>query len=150
VNAGSAGETIPEHPDLAPNSGLYSLVNDAPVPVATPPVAAPAAAISALSGISSKQRGSAITGTVAVNVAGDLTIEALAPTAKATKKARSVGKLTKRGVKPGRVSFRLRLSAGNRKKLAGRRSRVTLRLTLKPSTGATVAQTRTVSLTVPR
>ena len=23
VNAGSAGETIPEHPDLAPNSGLF-------------------------------------------------------------------------------------------------------------------------------
>ena len=142
VNAGSAGETIPEHPDLAPNSGLFSLVDDTPVPVVPP-----AAAISALSGIRSKQRGRAISGSVAVSAAGDLTIEALAPV---KSKLTSIGKLTKRGLQAGKTSFRLVLAASARKRLAGRRSQVTLRLTLKPTVGVAVTQTRNVSLTVPR
>ena len=144
VNAGSAGETIPEHPDLAPNSGLYSLVDDTPAP----PVAPPVAAISALTGISGKQRGKAISGTVAVSVPGDLTIEALVRGAGS--KLAIIGKLTKRGVKAGKVSFRVALTAKTRRKLAGRRSQVTLRLTLKPLLGASITQTRAVTLTVPR
>ncbi len=142
VNAGSAGETIPEHPDLAPNSGLFSLVDDTPVPVVPP-----AAAISALSGIRSKQRGRTISGSVAVSAAGDLTIEALAPV---KSKLTSIGKLTKRGLQAGKTSFRLVLAASARKRLAGRRSQVTLRLTLKPTVGVATIQTRTISLTVPR
>ena len=152
VNAGSAGETIPEHPDLAPDIGLFELVEEAPAPPVTPKpgggISATTPSIKGLSGISGKQRGKAISGTIDVSVGGDLTIEALVPTAKS--KLTGAGRLTKRGVGAGKVSFRMTLASSARRKLAGRQSKVTLRLTLKPFVGATVRQSRVVSLTVPR
>ncbi len=150
VNAGSAGETIPEHPDLAPNTGLFDLAADAPAPTPTTTegTTAVAPAIKALSGIPAKQRGNAVAGRLDITVGGDLTIEALVPAAKS--KLKSIGKIIKRGLKAGTVSFRLPLPASVRKKLAGRKTQVTLRISLKPASGKAITQTRKVSLTVPR
>ena len=149
VNAGSSGETIPQHPDLAPNTGLFDLAGETPpVPTTTGGTTAVTPAIKALSGIPARQRGNAIAGKVDVSVDGDLTIQALVPAAKS--KLKSIGTITKRGVNAGTVSFRLPLPASARKKLAGHKTQVTLRLSLKPASGKTVTQTRKVSLTVPR
>lgn len=142
VNAGSYGEAIPSLPDLAPNSGLFTLAEEVP----PAPVVAPA--ISGLRGIVAQQRGAAIAGAVVVSVPGDLTIEALVPGRRS--KLASVGKVTKRRVSAGAVSFRLALPARVRRQYAGRRAKVTLRLTLTPTTGQAVRQTTRVTLTVPR
>lgn len=90
VNAGNAGETIPEHPDLAPNTGLFDLVGDA-APPPTTPAAPPKIPSTPMSGsgktaglraltIPSRQRGGAISGRLDVTgPGGDLAIDALVP-----------------------------------------------------------------------
>lgn len=161
VNAGSAGATIPELPDLAPNEGLYSLVAEAPPPAQPAPATAPArtpattraaprADIRSLRGIPANQRGRSISGTADVSVPGDLTVEARANAKKSKTKTVRIARVTRRKVKAGKVRFRLVLPKSARRKLAGRRTRVTLRVTLKPKSGRSVTRTRRVTLTVPR
>jgi hypothetical protein len=161
VNAGNIGEVVPEHPELVPNDGFIDLTGDAappgpvvppapvepvvpPAPPAPPePVVTPAsvrALIAPLAGIAPVQRGPSLGGQV--TLAGDadqITVEALvrpallrSPTAAAPPPLKRIGVFTKRGVKAGKLTFRVPLSRATRAKLAVRpATAITLRITLR-------------------
>ena len=154
LNSGSNGEVIPEHPDLAPNTGLFSLAaapggggGGGGTTLLTPE-------IEKLTGIPKRQTGTKIAGRVNITTPGSLTVDALVPqsavkASAAAKKLTSIGKVTKKNQPAGTVRFSLRLKKAAKRKLAGKRVKVTLRLTLKPTGQSAVTATRKVTLKVP-
>jgi hypothetical protein len=147
VNAGSPGESIPMHPELVPNTGLFEFPPEPPAIAVESTVLTGSTAIKGLAAIPARQSGRQLAGSVVLGAAGDLTIDALA---RVGSKRRSIGKFTKAGAKAGNLSFRIRVTPSVRRRLDGRRTPVTLRFTLKPATGSPLTQSKNVSLKVAR
>jgi hypothetical protein len=147
VNAGSPGESIPMHPELVPNTGLFEFAPEPPAIAVESTTLTGSTAIKGLASIRARQSGRDLAGSLVLGAAGDLTIDALA---RVGSKRRSIGKFRKAGAKAGDLSFRIRVTPSVRRRLAGRRAQVTLRFTLKPATGSALTQNKNVSLRVLR
>lgn len=88
--------------------------------------------------VSSKQKGTAVKGSVDVGVAGS-TVKVTLPN--------GYGTLTRKATKTGKLPFTVKLNAKGRKALrAKRRLTLKVRVSVTPPTGKAVAQTRTVTL----
>lgn len=147
VNAGNTGELIPEHPDLAPNSGLFAL------PAAPPPGGGgiTESVITALDGIAGRQKGTKIKGAIEVSTPGTLRVQALVrPGALAsTAQLKVIGKATKAVTAAGTVRFKVPLKKSAKRKLSGKKVKVTLRLALTAEGGTTATAKRKITLKVP-